>query len=86
MEDYAATDARMMKLAQQQEGYLGYSSLNRGGENIFISYWRDRESIAAWRSHGEHSQAKARAKEWYQSYQSLICRVESFREFSSLLI
>lgn len=80
---YAAADARMMELAQQQEGYLGYSSVNQGLDGIFISYWRDEASIAAWRHDHEHGQAKARAQEWYQGYQSLICRVESFREFAA---
>ncbi len=74
---YAEMDQRMMELAQGQEGYLGYSSKGDGLSGIFISYWRDKEAIANWRSDLEHGKAKAEATRWYAYYHSMITKVES---------
>jgi heme-degrading monooxygenase HmoA len=81
---YAQMDDRMMTLAQAQPGYLGYSSLADGAKNIFISYWKDQAVIENWRQHTEHKVAKSKASTWYAYYHSLICKVESHHEFSSL--
>lgn len=74
-------DERMMRLAQNQDGYLGYSFKGDEQEGIFISYWRDQESIAKWRTNMEHGEAKAEAKTWYAYYHSMICKVESSQMF-----
>ncbi|HLU81305.1 MAG TPA: antibiotic biosynthesis monooxygenase family protein [Flavobacteriaceae bacterium] len=77
LEGYAETDNRMMELARQQPGYLGYSS----ADGIFISYWEDLEAIQAWKNNQEHGQAKANASKWYAYYHSMVTRVESSRIF-----
>lgn len=77
LEAYAETDNRMMELAQQQPGYLGYSST----DGIFISYWENRDSIDAWRINPEHGEAKARASQWYDYYHSMVTKVESSKVF-----
>lgn len=74
-------DVRMMELAQQQPGYLGYSSLSKPDGGIFISYWQDEESIQKWRVNGEHGNAKSKAQKWYSYYHSMISKVESSHIF-----
>lgn len=77
LEGYEEMDTRMMELAQQQEGYLGYSSVSKPDGGIFISYWKDEASIQKWRVNSEHGEAKANAKTWYAYYHSMITKVES---------
>ncbi len=84
LQGYAAADDRMMELAQQQAGYLGYSSVNGENGGIFISYWQSQEHIAKWRADPEHKIAKSKAQGWYAYYHSMICKVESSHIFNSL--
>jgi heme-degrading monooxygenase HmoA len=85
LEGYPEMDERMMQLVQEQDGYLGYSSKGDEKEGIFISYWRDQESIAKWRANLEHGSAKTGAKTWYAYYHSMICKVESSNEHGTWL-
>jgi len=80
-EGYQEMDDLMMEQAQQQPGYLGYSSAGDERGGIFISYWKDQESIDNWRRHSGHLQAKANATRWYRYFHSLICEVKSQKEF-----
>jgi heme-degrading monooxygenase HmoA len=80
---YAQTDAEMLATAQKQAGYLGYSSVGQQDQSIFISYWQNKAAIEAWRHHRGHKKAKAAAPGWYAYYHSLICKVESHREFTA---
>jgi heme-degrading monooxygenase HmoA len=75
---YEAMAERMLSLARQQPGYLGAESVrNAAGEGITVSYWRDEASIAAWRQHAEHLQARHLGRtRWYAGYQLRIARVE----------
>jgi heme-degrading monooxygenase HmoA len=79
---YAEMDELTLKLAQEQEGYLGYESVNKGNTGIFISYWASKEAIEKWRINSTHKMAKDQAKNWYKRYLSQICLVESSHEFS----
>jgi heme-degrading monooxygenase HmoA len=69
---------RMLELAAQQSGYLGFETA-RGtdGAGITVSYWASLEAIAAWRNHAEHriAQAEGRAT-WYAHYAVRIAKVE----------
>lgn len=75
---YEAMAERMLSLARQQPGYLGAESVrNAAGEGITVSYWRDEASIAAWRQHAEHLQARHLGRtRWYAGYQLRIARVD----------
>ncbi|HEY2093149.1 MAG TPA: antibiotic biosynthesis monooxygenase [Thermoanaerobaculia bacterium] len=77
-EGYAETSKRMMDLAQQQPGFLGIESARGAdGVGITVSYWRDLESIANWKAHGEHLVAQGRGRsEWYGGYVTRIAKVE----------
>ena len=75
---YAETNERMMKLAADQPGFLGADSARGAdGLGVTVSYWRDEESIAAWRNHAEHTLARERGREhWYASFALRIAKVE----------
>ncbi|MBI4902546.1 MAG: antibiotic biosynthesis monooxygenase [Acidobacteria bacterium] len=73
---YDAMGDRMFTLAQQQDGFLGFESV-RDGLGITISYWRDLESIRAWRAHAEHLEAQRLGREqWYSAYSLRVAKVE----------
>jgi heme-degrading monooxygenase HmoA len=73
---YKSTADRMVELAQQQPGFLGFESA-RNEIGITISYWEDLDSIKNWKENTEHLLAQKRGKEkWYKSYALRICKVE----------
>ncbi|MFE8991423.1 antibiotic biosynthesis monooxygenase family protein [Streptomyces collinus] len=75
---YAETSDRMMELAADQPGFLGVDSARgANGLGVTVSYWRDEESMAAWRNHAEHTLARARGREhWYASFALHVAKVE----------
>ena len=75
---YDRMAARMLELAQQQDGYLGHESLRQGdGRGLTVSYWRDEAAIRAWREHPEHIEARRRGRDaWYGDWAIRVCRVE----------
>lgn len=83
LEGYKEMDELTMKLAHEQEGFLGYESCNNGAQGIFISYWQSMGHIGIWRSNMTHLSAKSNAKQWYKRYLSQICKVESSHLFES---
>lgn len=72
---YADMAKRMVELAAQQPGFLGFDSA-RQDIGITVSYWSSLDAIKAWKAHAAHLEAQARAKEWYSAYRVRICRVE----------
>jgi heme-degrading monooxygenase HmoA len=75
-DDYPDTAARMVELAAGQPGFLGIESA-RNEVGITVSYWESEEAIRAWRQHAGHTLARERGRaEWYESYQTRVCRVE----------
>ncbi|MFI5782070.1 antibiotic biosynthesis monooxygenase family protein [Nocardia sp. NPDC051570] len=80
--DYRDMAARMAELGTRQPGYLGRQGMSDGqGRDLSIIYYRDHESIHAWKADLEHLEAQRLGKErWYQSYTVEVARVE--REYS----
>lgn len=75
-EGYAQTAARMVQLAVQQPGFLGVEHAGDAA-GITISYWKDLESISAWKAHGEHMEAQRRGRSgWYKDFKTRIALVE----------
>ena len=68
----------MVALAAKQPGYLGMESAREQDRvGITVSYWRDLESIHAWKANGAHLAAQRAGRErWYRAYRVRICRVE----------
>ncbi|HEY9080750.1 antibiotic biosynthesis monooxygenase [Magnetovibrio sp.] len=84
-EGYAKTAQRMVELALQQPGCLGFDSArDTQGFGITVSYWESLEAIKAWRDQGEHLEAQAKGREtWYANYDVHITKIEhtySFRK------
>lgn len=77
LEGYQEMDELTMKLAHEQDGFLGYESCNNANQGIFISYWKSMEAISDWRNNMTHLKAKSNANQWYKRYLSQICKVES---------
>ena len=75
---YEAMSDRMVELAAQQPGFLGVESVRDGaGFGITVSYWKDAESIRAWRMNAEHLEAQSKGRSiWYQSFRTRVCKVE----------
>jgi len=82
---YAAMAARMVELACQQPGCLGFKSARDAeGFGITVSYWESLESIQGWRDHPEHKAAQALGREqWYADYSLQISRVERAYDFQA---
>ncbi len=77
---YAAMADRMVELAQQQPGFLGLESA-RVDVGITVSYWKDLESIRAWKANAEHMQAQRQGRDqWYSAFTTRIAKVE--RDYS----
>lgn len=82
-EGYARVSDRMAELARQQPGYLGIESV-RGddGIGITVSYWRDLDSIRAWKANAEHRLAQERGRaDWYSRYVTRVSKVEYHYDF-----
>ena len=72
---YAAAAARMLELASQQPGFLGFETA-RQEIGISVSYWSSPDAIAAWKAHVEHLETQRDADRWYESFRVRVCRVE----------
>jgi len=81
---YALMSARMIDLAQKQDGFLGVEDA-REVLGITISYWRDLKSIKKWKEHAEHAIARQKGREvWYSHFKARIARVERDYEFEKI--
>ncbi|WP_137132978.1 antibiotic biosynthesis monooxygenase [Rhizobium sp. FY34] len=75
---YGAMADSMVQLAAEQPGFLGVESA-RGtdGFGITNSYWRDEDSIVAWKAIVAHAAAQRIGRErWYEAFQVRVARVE----------
>lgn len=73
---YNETADHMLELAEQQPGFLGIESV-RETLGITVSYWKDLESIKAWKGQVDHQVAQQRGrKEWYSAFKTRIAKVE----------
>lgn len=73
---YSRMADRMRALAAKQKGFLGIESV-REEIGITVSYWKDLESIKAWKKNATHLEAQNKGKtEWYRTYKVRIARVE----------
>lgn len=80
---YGAMGERMESLALAQDGCLGLESARGAdGFGITISFWRDEESILAWKNVVSHLAAQKLGRErWYEQYKVRIARVERAYDF-----
>lgn len=81
-EDYPDIAQQMVDLAQQQPGYLGFETASENNHSISISYWKDLDSIGAWKENADHDIAQRLGREkWYKGYVTRIALVEKDYSF-----
>jgi heme-degrading monooxygenase HmoA len=75
---YGTMAQKMEELALAQGGCLGVESArDADGFGITNSFWRDEDSIRAWKGVVAHLAAQKLGRErWYEQYQVRIARVE----------
>jgi len=75
---YAEMAAKLEELAGKQPGFLGMETTrDQQGFGITVSYWKDEESILAWKGEATHLLAQRMGKtRWYEHYRLRIARVE----------
>ena len=79
--EYTKMAELMLNLAKQQSGFLGEESA-RNAVGITVSYWKDLESIKAWKQQTVHKLAQQKGRtDWYKQYKTRICKVERDYEF-----
>ncbi|MCD2171618.1 antibiotic biosynthesis monooxygenase family protein [Rhizobium sp. C4] len=74
----------MERLAREQPGFLGVESA-RGADGFGItnSFWKDEGAIRAWKRNVDHLAAQTLGRrDWYQTYEMRIARVERAYGFS----
>lgn len=75
---YGEMSKRMVEAGSKYPGFLGLESArNAEGLGITVSYWKDEESIRAWKADMDHRVAQAKGKAtWYSRYEVRIAKVE----------
>ena len=77
---YGEIADKMVALAEQQPGFLGFESA-REGLGITVSYWADVAAIKNWKQNAEHLVAQKLGRElWYKAFKTRIALVE--RDYS----
>jgi len=75
-EGYGQAATRMLKLAEQESGFLGAESA-REDVGITVSYWSSLAAIKSWKANVEHVEVQKQGrKTWYQSFKVRISKVE----------
>ncbi len=75
---YGEIGYAMTELASQQPGYLGFESARGAdGFGILVSFWKDEDSIRAWKALVDHAEAQRRGREeWYSKYEIRVALVQ----------
>ncbi len=77
LEGYDAMAVRMLELAEQQDGFIAFNSMGDKNLGVAISYWKDLNSIKAWKQNIEHLEAQRLGRsKFYRDFSLQICRVE----------
>ncbi len=76
---YLALAAGLRGLLEQQEGLISierFESLNEEGKLLSLSFWRDEDSVTAWRNVMEHREAQRKGREeLFESYRIRVAKV-----------
>lgn len=76
-EDYQAMNAEMETLVRQNPGFIDVKSYkSEDGERLTVVWWRDEESLRAWREHARHRLAQQTGRQqWYRYYKMDVAEV-----------
>jgi heme-degrading monooxygenase HmoA len=75
---YEAMAMEMAGLASAQPGFIGVESAHDAeGFGVTVVYFRDEESVLAWKNNDRHKDAQKLGKErWYAHYEVRVAKVE----------
>ena len=75
---YEAMGDALAKIAERQPGYLGIETTrNVDRIGITVSYWKDEDSILAWKADLAHLLGQKNGIErWYEHYELRVAKVE----------
>ncbi len=77
LEGFPEMAERMMELAKEQEGYIGFEMAIQDGNFLSVSYWSSLDAIKKWSVNAEHEEAKKLGKEkWFSRGKTQISKVE----------
>ena len=76
-EEYIATDQRLAEKARKAQGFVDVKSFTAAdGERLTIVWWKDHETLRAWREDPEHRSAQAKGRAlWYRYYDMQVAEV-----------
>jgi heme-degrading monooxygenase HmoA len=76
-DDYQQMAAEMLATAREMPGFIEYKAFRADdGERISVIWWKDLETLAAWRNHPRHRVAQKTGRErWYENYNIEIAEV-----------
>jgi len=77
--EYEGLSDRMNELVREHPGFLEMTSVRdpRTREGITVAYFRDEESVRAWKAQVEHADAQRRGiAELYEEYRVTVATVE----------
>jgi heme-degrading monooxygenase HmoA len=76
-DEYVATDQRLMEKARTAPGFVDVKSFTAAdGERLTIVWWKDLETLRAWREDPEHRAAQAQGRAlWYRYYDMEVAEV-----------
>jgi heme-degrading monooxygenase HmoA len=74
---YAEMATRMRNLAINKYGWVEFTAMTEGEQEIAISYRDDQEQIKVWKQDPEHRKAqKPGRSKWYRSYQVQVVEIK----------
>ena len=75
---YAQMGEKMFELALEQPGCFGAETTrDEHGIGITVSYWKDEQSLKAWKEQTDHLAAqKSGMERWYDHYELRVAKVE----------
>jgi heme-degrading monooxygenase HmoA len=80
---YSDMAQEMFERAQSAPGFISIKSFAADdGERMSLVYWKDAETLAAWRNDDRHRVAQAKGRsQWYQWYSIEVAEVTRASEF-----
>lgn len=82
-DDYAAMADELLERARSMPGFVDFRAYAaEDGERLAVVWWRDEETLAAWREDARHRLAQRRGREaWYRWFELTVAEVRRRSDF-----
>ncbi len=77
LDGYEVMDKLTIKEVKKNKGYLGHEVFKDLDRNIFLSYWKDGNSIKDWKNNNIHKLAKKEGTKWYEYFNLQISELKN---------